>query len=297
MSDVVVRPVDLSEAATFDHLTFPSYRGWLRVAGHANAIILAVDGAFGEPAALCIARRYTNAPEESTLLSLAVAESYRRQGVGRAVLHATIAELARRGSRRCEVTYTVDPADPGPFDHLLARYGFAAPEVRMLLCRNQGRVIDPPWSGRSPLPSGWRVQPWSQVAADQREALRTWIAGHDAIAQALSPFRSPEPLHEDVTQALVDETGRVAGWLLAHCLDERTLRYSSIYLRDDLQGGGFAVALLSAAIACHVAQVARWPDCSFGVRQDNPMMLRFARRHLAPLLTHTRESRSRTCSW
>jgi len=66
-------------------------------------------------------------PDESWVQNLGVRRDAQRQGIGRALLEAVLAEAARRGVRRTLLEVAVDN---GPAQKLYARYGFEVVGVR-----------------------------------------------------------------------------------------------------------------------------------------------------------------------
>jgi ribosomal-protein-alanine N-acetyltransferase len=67
------------------------------------------------------------APDESWVQNIGVRRDHQRQGIGRTLLEALLAEATRRGARRTLLEVAVDN---GPAQKLYARYGFEPVGVR-----------------------------------------------------------------------------------------------------------------------------------------------------------------------
>ena len=139
---------------------------------------------------------------------------------------------------------------------------------------------------------GFAVFPWTELTADEEEAIRRRQEREDRgwYPQALTPFQAEEQLEPLNSLGLCRE-GQVVGWMITHRTATDTIQYTSLFIDPALQGRGYALPLLAEAIR---RQVARAEEIPFGIFQidvaNEPMRL-FLDRYLRPYLSSLAELR------
>jgi GNAT superfamily N-acetyltransferase len=266
-------------APEWGQLTFPAYRSLLAKDDGTLAV-----GArrHGEPVGLGVAAVHAESGS-AAVLSIAVAPHCRRQGVGTALLRALEAELPPECSRLGAVLTEKTAALP-VLKEMLERDGWSAPTERMLICQtNLNSMLQAPWMHPPALPPAFTIFPWSELGEPEAAAVRE--KRELDYPDGLSPFKLDEPF-DPVSSLGLRFEGKVAGWIITHLLPPAALRYSVMFVREDLQRRARAVPLLVESIRRVAARpLTREVGGCFAVNIANAPMMAFVRRRLQPHMT------------
>jgi len=219
-------------AAAFLPLTFPSHRP---VLGHPESDGLAV-GIYHEdvPIGLALARPLA-IPGRAELLSLFVVPDHRHRGLGGALLTRLEALLVRKGFSMMTAVYTGGKPTTPFLTQLLARNGWLAPLRRMMVFKADLAAFgQAPFLTRGELDDSFALLRWDDLDPAEREAL------HNApwVPEDLAPWHHLHETHEPDTSLALRHDGQVVGWVITHHLDHGLLRFSTGYMRPDLQRRG-----------------------------------------------------------
>ena len=226
-------------------------------------------------------------PGAAELLSLFVAPAFRGQGLGLALLEHLEEALIARQCRVASGVFMDGTPAARALERILAAAGWEPPVARMLIGRAQfpGLVL-PTWVDRLAArpPAGAELFGWADLSAVERARLE----GPDLrqYPAFLSPFAEADRMEPMNSVGLRLDDGAIAGWMITHRLDRETIRYSKLFVREDLQGTGAGAVLLAEAIRRQAASSV--PGVSFGVMADNDPMLRLVRRWLSPIMSEVR---------
>lgn len=277
------------DLARFLPLTYPRYRELLKEdAAEGDPRTLRV-GAWigGEPAGLVLAQvpGEGDDPTRGVVLSVFVVRDRRRAGVGSAML-AALAELAKgRGAARLELSLE-DREDLAPARALLEKGGYGPFEAVAWVGRveSQKRLKEARWYGKRLVPATFDVVPWAEVDAAARDRVRARGA-EGWYPEELSPFRYEEAI-EPLNSIALMQGDEVLGWQINHRIAPDTIRYSSLFVDDELQAYGLALALEIESVRLHLEspQVDGIPRAVFLVYTRSEGMLRHAEKNLAPYL-------------
>lgn len=275
-------------------------RPWQRQGCHALGVNL-----LGLPLGLLLLQtRGTRWGRTAEVISLAVAERFRRQGLATRLLDTVLQACDAARIRLISLSYPLGQSSEPAMARLChpARGWQAVGGTVLYSCR----VAEVPAFLAS-------LRPFAERLATQ--APLTCVAyGSLAGAQlrrAQSRLRPPRwatpPLPKstasgwgaldlECSQALV-LGGAVVGWCLCHRISSTAHRITIAYVAENLQSRGFLVLpVLGAvqALATPTSGVAYGPDhgIRFGVRLDNGPMIRFAERRIQPFaqaITQTTE--------
>lgn len=222
-------------------------------------------------------------PEQraAEILSCFVLPEHRGRGIGRRLIGSMERALARQGVATAQLAFRDAWSGTPALRRILDQRGWEPPQPRLLLGKSTQKLFaDAAWLDRARVPPRFSIVPWMAVTEAERAALRETQGEQPWYPELLSPFQLPERV-ELLNSLALRRDRDVIGWIITHRLDQRTIQYTSLFVRPPFQRR--AVALLAASIRRQQAS-----DLPFGIFQvalDNAAMARFARRRLAPYLS------------
>lgn len=230
------------------------------------------------------------------VVSFVVRSGLRGRGLGKLLLAAVEAEMARRGLPGVELSFRSDWASAGALRALLAGRGWSEPRTQVLLAGTDARILALPWLEPRPLPEAYEVFPWHELTpGERRDIVRRQQRG-PWFPEALSPFQLEERIDPEVSVGLRHRPGEVAGaagesrvigWLLAHRAKEDVVQYTSLFVEEGHGKLGRGLPLIAAAARRQEATGV--PRAIFMVQARNRAMRRLVERRLAPYLTERAE--------
>ncbi|HSL82509.1 MAG TPA: GNAT family N-acetyltransferase, partial [Thermoanaerobaculia bacterium] len=227
------------------------------------------------------------------VVSFVVRSGLRGRGLGKLLLAAVEAEIARRGLPAVDLSFRSDWGSAGALRALLASRGWSEPRTQVLMAGTDARILALPWLAPRPLPPAYEIFPWGELTpAERREIVRRQQRA-PWFPQALSPFQLEERIDPEVSVGLRHRPGgdggesRVIGWLLAHRAKEDVVQYTSLFVEEGHGKLGRGLPLIAAAARRQEATGV--PRAIFMVQAWNRAMRRLVERRLAPYLTERAE--------
>ena len=276
--------------APYETMTFPLYRPVLRRAGAEPGVVALAASFAGQPVGLALAELPAGGGP-TPVRSLYVAPAWRGFGVGGALLGKMEETLRERGAPRAWLTYLRDkPATPN-LERILVRRGWDPAETTMLhLSTSVPAISRAPWMRFDRLPAGFSTFPWRELTEAEHRELKDEQATAPWIPPELVPWHWGEDYDRRVSLGLRYE-GSLAGWLIVHPVAPGTLRFSTGWVRPELQRGHGVPPFLPLCIAAF--RRAREEGIERGVwdvsRQQGPMIA-FARKWMLPYADTVRET-------
>ena len=281
--------------APYAAMTFPSLAPGsprlMRVTGELLAVSAMTDGTM---VGMAIAERHTDG--SANLISLMVQPDMRRRGVATRMVANLQKFLAREGVRELRVRYhthassyvTSNASSNAKIEPLLRRLAWAVPRTDFVLIQSSADLLATTgWNTRFPLTAPYSLFPWLQATPDDLAV----APGLDAPAQLLPPA-SNQGLEPSVSLGLRCH-GALVGWLIAHRVDDHTVRYSSLYVAPAHRARARGLALLAEGFCRqHEAGIPRAKAAIAWDTPDSSAFLRVQQRHLLPFLTGLGQSRS-----
>ena len=259
-------------------ITFPDLARRSATRPLAEPLVAALEG---EPPAAAIVGEPQLGGRAAEVISLFVRPERRRRGSARRLLRALEGELRRRSVSEIGAALRTDwPAYPSVVA-MLESEGWLPPLRRRMGGRGDERILGAEWlrSARR-LPDGWSIGPWSSLSGPERAEVARRLERGEAPA-VLSPFQEEGRL-ERLNSVVLRDGDRVAGWLVTHRMDPKTVQYTALWVEPHPKRGVLGVALLAEAFRRqHAAGV---PYGTFLVDVENREMSRFFARRLAPHL-------------
>jgi len=283
---VEVVGVDGFRAPLYAALTFPYYQPLLLSAldrPRAIALGLSRDG---EPVGLGLVELVPG--HGASVRSLYVAPDLRGRGLGTSLLARLEDETRARDHAELRAVYMAGEPNVPVIERLLAKRGWEAPQLRMYVLRSNLDAIDHArWMQRHRLGPDLEVFLWKDLTATEGAVLLRRQA-EQPVSPEVFPFTF-SPDFEPHTSLGVRHRGEVVGWVVNHRYDERTVRFTASYMRDDLQRLGGLIAVYADSIdRCRPIGIT---DAIWTVPVEFPRMVAFARRALFPYATSISETR------
>ena len=280
--------LDCRQVVAYQHLTYPVYRPQLLEAVQSGALV-AVAATDGTRAVGLALARYPKDSRRGVVLSLYVSPQHRRRGLGKTMFGMLGDELRRRGCLEAQATFMDGTPSTPAVERILSHHGWSPPLERMRVCTaTRDSIVSLPWLHDLSLPESFESFPWSTLKAGERQALLEQEASDPRYPEFLSPFRE-EHLIEPLNSLGLRYQGQVVGWLITHRIASDTIRYTSLFVREDLRALGRAIPLIARAIRLQLED-GRAGKGTFAVFVQNRAMTSFIQRRLAPHLATIRKS-------
>ncbi len=279
------------DSSPYQAFTFPLFRprfAWL-AAGESSPLVAVGAQVLEEPAGLALFEM--DAPGQTAeLLSVFTVPAFRRQGVATALIRHGEQVLAQRGIKRIRVVYEQGRPHSDAMRHLLAALRYPAATVRAYVGRVQGHKLrDAAWLKPPQLPRCFEIFLWRELKPEERRQIQESQGRAPWYPDQLDPFRF-EPV-EGLNSVGLRFQDEVVGWQINHRIAEDTIRYTALFVRQDLQTTGVAFALLRASSWLHLnSDDARVDKATFVVPARQERMVQFVRKRMQPFLNQLNES-------
>ncbi|MEM9304603.1 MAG: GNAT family N-acetyltransferase [Pseudomonadota bacterium] len=302
MPEVTIHRLSPDQAERFGAMTFPAYRHLLPLAParrHQSddderliqpvAVAASIDG---QPVGLALAESPIGADREehsAELLSLFVAKSFRRNGLGRALLAGIQQVLAEQGEPRVKAVFMRGKPSIDVVERLLAEAGWADPVPRMVTVKFMAdRLAESTWIHRYKPRAGFEIFTWMDLKDSELEALRQSHAETGWIASDLLPWDYDQGEYEPITSVGMRHEGEVIGWVINHKLDAETVRYTCSFMHPKFQGVGGILPLYTESFR----RLLRFgfKRGMFVAPLHHPRMAKFSRRWFGPYSYFTGET-------
>lgn len=255
---------------------------------HKEELVAAGITFAGLPAALVVGR-LSSTRAGLVLLSLVVAEPFRRMGLATQLLHWLCAEARRLGWPSLSLSYPLGHASTGPMIRLTdSQLGWLRmPGLRLVhLDRTGGQALV---ERLEPLAAHWqrsgrfRLRRWQSLSPEQQHQLDILPTTPGWASTSQGRLDGPLGKHDgEISQVLFDNE-RPVGRLIAHRVGHSLFRVSQWWVEPALQGNGVSLVLLKQAIADALETQPRYRAGCFGVAAASGAMLVLCQRYLEPL--------------
>ena len=218
------------------------------------------------------------------ILGVTVARSYRRIGIGKAIVTALEEELLAHGIRDITTNFAMPSADGLlAIDALLRSAKWNTRELTMLQCRADHALLSAPiMRDQAVLPPEYAIVDWVDLDDQDRDSIRESQRQSPWFPETLDPFHY-EPELEVLNSLALRYNGDIVGWLITRRTSDTTMYYRCLFVREDLAKLGRGFALIHEAISRHAELVQSGPG--YG-EWSTPASLRpmcaFIRRRLEP---------------
>jgi len=271
-----------SLAVAFDGFVVPTAQAPMST----DALLAAGQTFAGLPAALAVVKQAPHGALE--MISLAVAEPFRRLGLARQLLHWLQAEAQRLGCTSLSLSYPLAHGSTAAMERLTAGWQHS-PGLRLVHSDRAGGAALV--RKLTPLALRWRrsgrfsLVRWKAMGADLRLRLEQQQGQAPPWAWPASADTALWQRDDLISQVLLDR-GVVIGWLIAHRVGRSLFRVTQWWVAPEWQGRGVALVLLHQAVADALLAQPEYLSISFGVAAASGAMLRICHRHLETLASN-----------
>lgn len=277
-----------ADASAYKSLTFPKFQHYLQQLQPDGTIVAIGASDAGKPVGLVLGELE---PHKSTahMRSIFVQPSYRSTGIAKTLFAQFEQVLIKRRCQTVQIAYMSNRPTTAALEHLLQQLGWAQPVLDLLICKGtEERIIHAPWLREFHLPADYTMFLWKDLTSDDRRSMLERQQLQPWMPDDLIPFQY-ETDFEPINSMGLRYQGQVVGWLITHRTAQNTIRYTSSFVRRDLQKMGRVLPLYVAAIQRQI-QVGI-TEAIWLVPANHPAMVSFVRKRMAPYLVSVEEAR------
>lgn len=223
------------------------------------------------------------------LLSIMVASSFRRSGVGARLIARVEATARTQGASKIEAHF-VDDASRDPFRALTRAAGWSTPEP--LNFRLAGRAD---WTTRMGQDwprfitrihqSGFSTTAWCDVDSADRAKADALVAEQEGN-EVIIKYKGFEDYSDDKLSIAIRRYGELVGYIHGETLPQNGFRYYSTgYVSQPLQRAGWLIAGLDDVCRRQAAAYGPESQAVYETYGNNLRMIEFMRRRLGPVFT------------
>ncbi|MGK7941446.1 MAG: GNAT family N-acetyltransferase [Crocosphaera sp.] len=281
----LLNPISVQRYAKF---TYPHYRQQLKKINRDSSIIALGAELNSQPLGLTLAK-YNPKNNKGEICSLFVAPEYRQQGIGTKLLSTLEEKLVKQNCQEISLVYIPNQTTLA-LKKILTNHHWSFPKPRMLICVGTRESIEnAPWLNfDTRLPTKYEIFPWVELSNTEKKLIKKSQEKSPWYPEILSPFKE-EHLIEPINSLGLKYKNEVVGWLITHRINHETVRYTSLFVKKELQKLGRAIPLFTKAIKLQVNKT-NTSQATFTVVLDNQAMIEFVKRRIKPYLASCRQS-------
>ncbi len=284
----LTRIENFGTALFYQVFTFLQFRPRLQaLTPEGNTVAIGASDS-GKPIGLALAEIFPNS-KSADVLSIFVARTHRRHGIGTALLTRLEEELFLRGCTSAELVYITGQPTTISLERLLQKCNWTPPQPRRLVCKSTiDKIANAPWMQKHSLPASYTIFPWVEITPEERVAIHQQQKAKPWIPPDLIPPKCNKKL-ESLNSLGLRYQGQVVGWVITERIAPDTICYDLMFVRRDLQKMARGMSLVANAVQRQAK--AKIPRGIWTVSITNTPMVCFMKKHMAPYLTSLEESR------
>jgi GNAT superfamily N-acetyltransferase len=239
------------EQLVYYTMTFPRFCSLLKALAEDPSMVAVEARHEEEVVGLALARTSSNG-HSAQVLSIYIKKEHRNIGVGSSLLTCLEEALAESSCQCIDLSYREDLPAAGALEAVLARNRWATPEVDLVMVKGTDEagqaIIESEWMKKKrTLPPGYEIFLWSELTAEEREAIVQRQAAGPWYPEELSPFREEE-IMEPINSLGLRYQGEVVGWMVNHRIGPETIRYTPLFVSQEARSVSAAFMLITEAI-------------------------------------------------
>ncbi|WP_347380489.1 GNAT family N-acetyltransferase [Paenibacillus pabuli] len=232
----------------------------------------------GKPAGISLVHLpAADSQRSAKLLDFCIVPSYRRIGIGLALMNKLCLLLRKAGVQKLTVEYLKSEIDQPMLSTFFQACGFDLPQPGIYVYSSSLEVpLEFPWVRRFSLPESFTTTPFHSISPEERE----WIKGGfgEWYPSILDPF-AEEELIDKSRSVILRRHREVVGWLIFEPFDDKTILCKSMFVRIPFQRMARGVALMAEA-SRRLTMDPVYKELIFFVEVENQPMLRFIKKHV-----------------
>ena len=257
----------------------------------AEALMAAGQTFAGLPAAMAVVKQAPHATLE--VISLAVAEPFRRLGLARQLLLWLQAEAQRLRFQSLSLSYPLGHASTAAMERLTTGWNHSQGLRLVHLDRAAAGALVrrlKPLAQRWLRSSRFVLVRWQAMDSDLHWQLQQRQQQAPIWAWPASEDPGLGKRDDRISQLLLDRD-TVVGWLITHRVGQALFRVTQWWVTPEWQGRRVALVLLHKAVADALQAQPCYISGCFGVSAGSEAMLQICRRHLEPIATTVQDNR------
>jgi GNAT superfamily N-acetyltransferase len=216
------------------------------------------------------------------ILSVFTVPEYRNQGVGEELISRAESQCKKRNLESIEIVYTENNSTFA-LEKILENRGWSPLKQRLQICRGfVENIKNAPWLNYKISSSEYTIFPWKELSWRKKREIQKSQRENSWYPNELCPFTEENTIYHPSSFGLRYKD-QVIGWMIANRLNADVIRYSSLFIKQEMQGKGLAIAMLASAITNQI-HMAEASEALFSVKADNEHMLKLSKKHLRPFL-------------
>jgi len=278
-----LRILSSSEALGFAHMTFPIYRSAI---GNGALAVGAYSGDI--PAGLALVMPSADR-KKAELLSLYVDGPQRLRGMGSMLLNHVETALRRAGIAFIHTSWSENLSGAPAFQSVLAKCDWSEPQKRMLVMRGDMsgafgdgmRKKGPRYESRDCLPRQYELSLWGDMTKADRAFILSKEGKPHWYARRANPFRE-ERIVVPTNSLILRKDGEIVGWLVVHRTAPDTLRFTDVFIREDLKRVG-AVSIAMVSHGFWLQMIEGTPKLTMALERNNKPLVRMCETRLGDM--------------
>lgn len=302
MSDeqIDIRQLNAQDALSFSEMTYKNVQACLNDLQSEIRPNLHALGAYvnGKPAGLIVAEgAATNC--NAYVYSIYVEPGHRGNGIAGMLLRAMEEIVRQHGYKQLELVYFSNLSSVVSLERVLQKCQWPTSQATQLVFRTTKdttrAMLQDRMFNHQLLQKEYSLFSWQELTQGERAIIQENEGRENWHPSGLSPFHDESRL-ERLNSVGLKYKGDVVGWMITHRVAPDTIRYSSLFVRRDLQTIGRAAPVLAESMRRHIEL--GYPqgitNAILFVNVHNVRMLEFVKRRISPYLYSTSEKRVAT---
>lgn len=275
--------LDAETREAYAMLTEPHLRSYIRNKSEEPPTLIAIGVTLNsEPVGIAFCDLF-KALGSGTLYSVFVSKKHRRNKIGTHLFQALENEFRAEGGKTLSFTYRKEPRFGPAYESILLKQGWITPTPCFEQFLYYGPNFHPKWIAKRPkISKTYKIFRWKFLKKNEREQIKhEWEQGRFPLF--LNPFGEEERI-EYLNSLGVRHKKEVVGWTITHRISLDVIRYTTVYVRPELQFTKLPIRLMYDTVDFHRPKEATipWVVVLFNLQAIEPAWRRFVRRRFIP---------------
>ncbi len=275
------QPLPSERGATLK-LVAPQYASAVRQGTYCNDTVITLTAFVGKRAAGVLLIRVQSEDNEARILWQVVAKEFQGNGIGTQLLQDGITQLKEHNIGTLIYEYFTDQPGLATVQRIFEKCKFSAPSHFGIGCQFFGLTVGKaPWVAKEFNQDDFDLKLWRDIDDSSKAELKETGLEEMNVPSKLSPFRDDEILEKSNSLGLLHD-GKIVGWQINHRSSRDTIRYTALFVRDDLKRYGTILPLLGQSIKLQLEMKTIFPlHGYFVVPEEMVQMTKFVQKRFS----------------